>query len=551
MLKTLDFSRKNSIYLLCGIFIFSIIIRIYYFDETIPVTMDALHTFYYASDVAIIGKVPGNYDIAKPGWSIFLGGIFSFFDFEDTLSYMQLQKILSISISSLAIFPLYLLIKKFSQSKYSLLGESLFAVEPRLIENSLTGNVESMFIICIITTILFFLSANKKIIYLSFIIAGISTCFRPEGLFLFFGITIMFFTRFRNDRLVFPKYLIGLILFILVITPISLHQAEVGTYEPFILKPYTIISSLFESNQNASEQMEAQDVLENNSIAIGLENFSKYFVWVLIPMFIILVPPGFIIFLRNMKIEKITAIIIGICISIPAFYAYSFPILETKYLYFLIPIFCIISTFSIKYFIERISCKKIIFPVCFIIIILTSIMFIETQIEFKHNKESAMIAQFVVMQSTGVNDYYPESQYIWGYDVPKKWNDYKIFYENMDRTNIIIQAESRGIDEIHGSELRNPLSVNVKSPNNFSSLNSFLDNIEKHRISHLVVDGKNDRPEFLNDIFYNEEKYTFLEKIYDTKDMNFDYHVKIFEINYEEFEKAMNSSDNTYTNLLE
>ena len=327
MLKTLDFSRKNSIYLLCGIFIFSIIIRIYYFDETIPVTMDALHTFYYASDVAIIGKVPGNYDIAKPGWSIFLGGIFSFFDFEDTLSYMQLQKILSISISSLAIFPLYLLIKKFSQSKYSLLGVSLFAVEPRLIENSLTGNVESMFIICIITTILFFLSANKKIIYLSFIIAGISTCFRPEGLFLFFGITIMFFTRFRNDRLVFPKYLIGLILFILVITPISLHQAEVGTYEPFILKPYTIISSLFESNQNASEQMEAQDVLENNSIAIGLENFSKYFVWVLIPMFIILVPPGFIIFRRNMKIEKITARIIGICISIPAFYAYSFPIL--------------------------------------------------------------------------------------------------------------------------------------------------------------------------------------------------------------------------------
>ena len=81
MLKTLDFSRKNSIYLLCGIFIFSIIIRIYYFDETIPVTMDALHTFYYASDVAIIGKVPENYDIAKPGWSIFLGGIFSFFDF--------------------------------------------------------------------------------------------------------------------------------------------------------------------------------------------------------------------------------------------------------------------------------------------------------------------------------------------------------------------------------------------------------------------------------------------------------------------------------------
>ena len=34
-----------------------------------------------------------------------------------------------------------------------------------------------------------------------------------------------------------------------------------------------------------------------------------------------------------------------------------------------------------------------------------------------------------------------------------------------------------------------------------------------------------------NDIFYNEDKYTYLTKIYDSKDQNFEYHVKIFQVN--------------------
>jgi len=551
MQTNLDFSKNKSIYFICGIFIFALIIRFYYFDEIIPVTMDALDSFHYAADISTIGRIPENYDMAKPGWSIFLGGIFSFFDFDNTLSYMQLQKIVSILISSLSVFPLYLLIRKFSERKYSLLGVLLFAVEPRLIQNSLLGNAEAIFIICIITTILFFLSTNKKIIYLSFVIAGLGTVFRPEGLFLFLSITIVFFIKFRKDRLVFPKYLIGLILFILVITPIGLHQAEVGMYDPIILKPYTIVNSLFESNQNVGENIKTQEVLENNSIGIGIETFSKYLVWVLIPMFIILTPPGFIIFLKNMKIEKISIMVIGICLSIPAFYVYSFPILETKYLYFLIPIFCIFSTISIKYFIEKISFRKIVFPICIMLIVLTSVMFIETQFDFKHNKESAMIAQFVVENTSAINNYYPESQYVWGHDVPKKWDEYKIFYENMSRVRVDIQAELRGLEEISGHELRNPRIVWVQEASSFSSLESFLQNHTKEKMSHLVIDDKNDRPEFLNEIFYDEKKYTFLKKIYDSSDDGLEYHVKIFEINYDDFEVGKNSSHDKYTNLVE
>ncbi len=546
-----DFSKKNSIYFLSGIFIFALVIRLYHFDEVIPVTMDALDSFSYAADISIIGKLPENYDIAKPGWSIFLGGIFSLFNFENTLSFMQLQKISAILISSLSVFPLYFLIRKFSKVKYSLFGVLLFALEPRLIENSIPGNVEPIFIICIITTVLFFLNLDKKIIYLSFIMAGLAACFRPEGLFLFFGITVMFFVKFRKDRLVFPKYLIGLILFAIIITPISFHQMEIGMYEPGTVKLYTTINSLFESNESIGENIETQEVLTNNSIVTGIEIFSKYFIWVLIPMFIILLPPGFILFLKNLNMEKITIIVVGIFLAIPAFYSYSFPLLETKYLYFLIPIFCILSTISLEYFFKKSSEKKIVFPIFFIVIVFVSFVFIESQNDFKHNKEASLIAQFIVINTNAVNDYYPESTYIWGYDVPEKWNEYKKFYEKMDRTKLDIQAERRQLEDIPKVELHNPRKVWVQDPNIFSSLDSFLENPTKEKISHLVLDGKSDRPKFLNHIFYNEEKYVFLEKIYDSKDDDFNYHVKIYEIDYEKFDEEKNSPDNTYTKLVE
>lgn len=150
MEKYLIFSEKNPIYLLCGILVVAIVFRLYNFDETIPLSMDAVQFFSYAADITTVGRLPESYDIAKPGWSYFLAAIFSVFNFEQTMQYMQLQKLLTISISSLTIFPLFFLIKKFSTSKYSLLGVLLFAVEPRIIQNSLSGNAEPLFILTLI-----------------------------------------------------------------------------------------------------------------------------------------------------------------------------------------------------------------------------------------------------------------------------------------------------------------------------------------------------------------------------------------------------------------
>ena len=71
--------------------------------------------------------------------------------------------------------------------------------------------------------------------------------------------------------------------------------------------------------------------------------------------------------------------------------------------------------------------------------------------------------------------------------------------------------------------------------------------IEKNRINgltHIIVDKGNSRTDIFDDIFLNEEKYTYLTKTFDTFDNGYkDYHAKIFEINYNEFYKLRGIMD--------
>ena len=72
MKQTIQLSKNNLFYSICGIWIIGLIFRLFYFDETIPLNMDALSFFTYSADITSIGKLPETYDIAKPGWSYFL-----------------------------------------------------------------------------------------------------------------------------------------------------------------------------------------------------------------------------------------------------------------------------------------------------------------------------------------------------------------------------------------------------------------------------------------------------------------------------------------------
>jgi len=517
--KNQTFFSKNNLFLwVIGIWIASILFRMNVYDPTIPILMDSLDFFSYAIDTHVLGGLPENYSVAKPGWSFFLTGLFSIFDFTETHSYMQLQRISSIFISSITIFPLYFLCNLFVEKKYSIIAATLFAFSPRLIENSMFGNAEPLYILFLTITILFFLK-NSKWIYISFLFAGVSALIHPNGFFLFLAMSIMLISKFKNEKLKFPKYIFSIIIFMVVLLPFMLYAEHV---EPESSSFSRIITSADQYFQTSTEETHTTSdgrlfITSKLSVTTGIEYFTKYLVWVMIPMFIV-TPIGFLLFLKNRSYTRISIIVIAITISIPAFFAYSFPLTESKYLYFLLPLFTIFSILPIKLFIEKFQKKNIIISVVLSIIILSGTLFYYYQFDSSHDKESMLIAKHIVDNTTTVNTYHPESIFIKSLDLPEKWSDLTSFYKNTERTKTaMVEYMPHKITRINSDK--------------FESVETLILEHNK-QFSHIVVDSKDDRPKFFKDIFENENDYPYLIKEWDSADEGFAYHVKIFRVDY-------------------
>ena len=490
---------KNPIIVLSIIGTLSILIKFYYFTPDLPLLFDSLAYFTYATDISILKQLPNNYTPSNNGWSIFLSLFFTMFQFDNALSYMQLQRVLTIVISTLTIIPIYFLCNKFFEKKYSLIGSAIFAFEPRIIQNSLLGITEPLFIILETISIVLFLDSRQKIIYLSFALAALATIVRSEGLFLFLAISIIFFVRFRKDHFVIPKYLLAILIFVLFLLPISLYKMQIHEGDDRMIS--RVIEGLEFSGQSGT-----------SFILTGFENFFKFLGWDLIPIFVFFVPIGVYFIFKNLNYNKWTIITSTIFLSLPALYAYAVPAFDTRFLFFLYPMFCVISIFTIQKFIGRF--KKQNLGLIFIIvgILFASNVFLDfKKIDYEHEKESFIISKKVLDSTKGINEYYHESGYIGSAEVIKKW------------PNIPVSDK-------FGNPAPEVLRVD---PTGFDSLSDFIKFSKQSELTHLVIDGKENRPTFLNDVFYNENNYEFLEKEYDSLDFGLNYHVKIFKINYD------------------
>ena len=201
-----DYSLSKSLYLLLLIFTASIVIRLYYLPFDLPLLLDAQHYFWYANDMSILKEIPTHYSSHNNFWASFLSIFFSVNSSDNILDYMNAQRILSTVLSSLTIFPLFFLCKKFFLNKYSLLGSLFFIFDPRLIMNSLQGIIEPIYFLIGISIILFSLSDNKKFYYISFGLAAILSLIRYEGLLILVPLTIIYFWKFKINKKSIVKY---------------------------------------------------------------------------------------------------------------------------------------------------------------------------------------------------------------------------------------------------------------------------------------------------------------------------------------------------------
>ena len=81
----------------------------------------------------------------------------------------------------------------------------------------------------------------------------------------------------------------------------------------------------------------------------------------------------------------------------------------------------------------------------------------------------------------------------------------------------------------------NIVSLGKNTKNNFENLNDYLEYSKTQKMTHLILNGYNLDTKFLQEIFNNEKDYPYLNKIYDSSELGFTNHVKIFQIDYEKF----------------
>ena len=204
---------------------------------------------------------------------------------------------------------------------------------------------------------------------------------------------------------------------------------------------------------------------------------------------------------------------------IPAFYLYGRGIEETRYLYIVFPILCLMSTFTIKKISKKLKKENLILVIIILGVLSSSIIFLDyKKIDYEHERESYLIAKDIVSIAGGINHYSPESKYIHIAEISNDWP-------------VIPLPKETGYNQ----------SFNIKkiSPDNFSTLIGYIENSKEKGLTHIVTDGKQ-KLAFLNDVFYNEADFPYLIEEYDSQKQGFQYHIKAYKIDYEKFAEMYN-----------
>ena len=509
------FLSKNIFIPLTIIGIVAFLIRLYYFQWDLPITYDAISYFMYAGDIVTLGHLP-DWELANSGWPVFLSLIFSLVDSNNPFYYMQIQKLTTVFLSTVTIIPLYFIAKRFFEPRFCIIAVSLFAFQPRLIENSLLGGTDHLYILLGVIAICLFLHQNKKIMYSSFAVLSLMTMVRGEGFLLFIALSAIYFIRYRKVHFFIPKYIPALLIFILILFPVMDQRIEVGGTDHIFVRASDIVSYHSKPPEDTGSQSGLPFIIN------GMKNFPIYLGWSLVPILICLVPIGFILMVRNLDYKKLTIIFPLILLSLPAFYMFANNYQDIRYVFILFPFFSLVSIYFIKKIDNKIN-KKNIFVLIFITgILVTSFVFLEyKKVDVTDEKEAEKIALYVLENVAGFNEYYPATKFA-GYISP---------------LNIIQYGDFPTLSDNYRHKIPKFIIFDeFRHPNEPSTIEEFIQVHKKGGLSHLVLDGAENRKIFFNQVFNNESDYPYLEKVFDSDEKGFEYHVKIFKIDYKKFE---------------
>ena len=538
----LQLSRSNVVLYLILIVIISLGLKLYLVDFSLPVNSDNLS--YVLNGIA---HSNGDFDHSPSrsiGWSLFLSPFFSLMNSNDFLDYSNVAKIISIGVSTTTIFLIYKVGRKFFDERYSLVAACLFAFLPQLNYNSVMALSEPLFIFSAIASFYFLLNDKSKFIILALAFAGFSYWIRLNGIIFFLIISLIYILTFKKSRIFLRNYGIGLVIFLIIISPILLQKYEQfgdPFYSSYQDKMFSNNYEELISNLSSNTEASASSYIENNGILdfmytffiIGIFNSMIMLSKLSFPYIFILIPFGILFSFRafDQKSQYTKANWIFILSSI-LFMSFILSVVpEKRFLLFLMPFLVLFSVIPIhrvtEYGLSTFSLSRnqknaFLVIVIIIVIILSGLFTLRYEkLDPGLENEKMDFAQYALenlhgntLRDFGGGTDYINSVILLDYN---NFQDFKIssLADDTERSKLAYQEIGVSASNIEDLILKGePLNLNYLISN-------------QHDTFYYP---------FVDQVYHNEEQYPYLIKIFDSHEHGYEkLKIKVFEIDYEKF----------------
>jgi len=508
----LEYLQSKPILTLSIVMLFGLLLRVYFTPWHLPA--ESFDAFIFMIEGVDYSKGDFSNLSHRFLWPMFLSVFFLIFRFDSYFEYMTLVRIISIVISTLSIPVLYIISKQFVGIKYAILATIFFTAEANLVENSIFGITEPMFILLGLLSFYFIIQKNERYFIFAFVFAGLAFDTRINGIVLILILIILSIIKIKNQRETSIKTLsIGFLLLFVIVAPINLIYPvlEGNRVLPYVGDAVTTISkgqeyySTGELGGNSSS-----DIIQN-----AIKNVIMNFFRITIPYLIILFPYGMFISLKNINYGKKTlfsVIVFSLIISIPQHTISN----EYRNLFFLIPFLCIFSAITFEKLIDKIELKNIFLVLLILGLILISANFLRERYDVDE-------------------EYFVE-----------KDNFGKYVASNLDGNitgNIRLEIIRNMINLKVTSYFFNE-KLSLFDPGfPIDSMSELMNYCIQNKIDYLIIEQNEVEKHFpiFHKIEFNEDNLPFLKEIYDTEKSDYKkLRVKIFKINYEEYQNSLN-----------
>mgnify|MGYP001303056717 FL=1 len=481
------------------------------------------------------------------GWSLVISPFLNLVESDDFLDYINIARYLSIGISIITIFPMYLLGRRFFDQKFALCAAGFFAFIPQLNFHASSGYTEPLFILILILSVYFILKKDSSLSYLSFASLATLWYIHWSGIVFFIALSLILFLNNKKSKKLFFKYLLCVGIFILISSPMLMQRYEQYDNPFFFSQSSTVFTGnpaaiLADNTKNLNYSY--QDYISDNGIAefifkfvlLGISNILGAIFLNSLPFLIVFLPFGILFSFRafdqDTNFIRSNWIMILIPIISMIYYFGVWP--EKRLLLQLLPFLIILSVIPLQRVIiyglstfEFSNNQKNLFLIgVLIIIVLLSFTFTlqygqpDTGLEDEKIKFAEMLVEKFDGNILDAGYTLEGLHYV---KLSDHQNISKDFTVNLDRNSIL------GTQKL--------LEVKIYAEN----LDDFMLESEQYDIKYISINKNGIEATtfwypYLLDLYVNEEKYPFLTKVFDSSEEGFEkFHVKVYKIDFQKY----------------